>query len=139
MKQLLFVLACSTLLMSCQSGDQKATPPVASGDSTTIEWKDANPMNVGTAKAGQVVEVAFHFKNTGNKPLVISDVTAPCGCTIPDKTKNQKPYAPGEEGVIQATFNSKGYSGVATKSINVIANTKPASQHDLTFSVQVNE
>ena len=33
---------------------------------------------------------------------------ASCGCTVPEKP--EKPFAPGEEGVIKAKFDSHGTS-----------------------------
>ncbi len=104
---------------------------------TTIEWLDPNPLDLGQTKAGSEVEVTFRFKNTGAKPLIIEDVTAQCGCTIPEKP--QQPFAPGEEGVIKAKFNSSGYKGLASKQVTVKANTAPTNMHVLTFNVQVND
>ncbi len=38
-------------------------------------------------KASNGVRV-FEFTNTGNSPLVITDVKSSCGCTIPKNQKN---------------------------------------------------
>ena len=134
MKRICIALSVLAALASCQSGDTKAVK--STNDSTTIEWLDKNPMDMGTATAGQKVEVLYHFKNTATKPLVIADVSPQCGCTVPDKV--EKPIAPGEEGTIRAIFNSTGYSGVASKHLTVTANTTPVNIFDLQFNVQVN-
>jgi hypothetical protein len=101
---------------------------------TSIQWLDSTYSDLGKVKEGQVVEVAFRFKNTGTKNLVITDVTAGCGCTIPEKPT--EPYTPGQEGVIRAKFNSENRVGLNNKEIYVTANTSPNPQM-LTFRVEV--
>ena len=61
----------------------------------------------------------FTVKNDGNKPLVISNVTTSCGCTIADWTKT--PIAPGETGVVKSTFDAKAL-GHFYKDIGVYCN-----------------
>lgn len=88
---------------------------------TTIQWLDST-QNFGKITDGEKVKISFHFKNTGNNPLIISEVHASCGCTVP--TKPEEPIAPGKEGVITAEFNSSGRVGKANKNVTVICNTK---------------
>lgn len=47
----------------------------------------------------------FTITNTGNRPLVISDVTASCACTVTGWTKT--PIAPGQTGVVSSTYDAK--------------------------------
>ncbi|MDR1340721.1 MAG: DUF1573 domain-containing protein [Prevotellaceae bacterium] len=47
---------------------------------------------------------AFKFKNTGDKPVVINNVQASCGCTTPGWTK--EPVKPGETGEVLATYRT---------------------------------
>ncbi len=77
----------------------------------------------GIITEGEKVSYTFKFKNTGNAPLVISNASASCGCTVPEYTKT--PVAPGEEGEVNVTFDSSGKSGMTTKSVTLIANTEP--------------
>jgi hypothetical protein len=72
--------------------------------------------------------------NTGSKPLVIKNVQATCGCTVPEIPK--EPVMPGKSGYIKAVFDSKGRAGENHKSITVFANTTPG-EHKLDFSVNV--
>lgn len=74
----------------------------------------------GEINEGDVVEHKFKFKNEGKRPLVISNVTTTCGCTVPSWPK--KPIGVGEEAVIHAKFNSSGKSGTQNKAITVISN-----------------
>lgn len=76
----------------------------------------------GDIKQGQVVNATFKFKNTGKAPLVLSNVTATCGCTIPSWPK--EPIAPGKSSEITATFNSAGKMGQQNKVITIISNAK---------------
>lgn len=89
---------------------------------------------MGTIPEGEKIEVAFPFSNIGDHPLVIQDVKASCGCTIP--AKPEKPVLPGETGTITAVFNSSGRAGINSKTITVIANTSETS-HELHFNVEV--
>ena len=44
---------------------------------------------------------------------------------------------PGQEGLIKATFNSEGKTGVNHKTLNVFANTKETQNHSLVFTVEL--
>ena len=64
----------------------------------------------------------FTVTNTGNKPLILEDVSASCGCTMPKKP--EAPILPGESDVIEVTFHPKpGQVNEIKKSITVTANT----------------
>jgi hypothetical protein len=155
MKRIAVAVIIAGVLFACKSGDKKDSPLTekekllqdslryaekqkALGDTanyTSLTWLDSTFIDMGKVKEGQVVEVSFRFKNTGNKPLVIADVTASCGCTVPEKP--EQPFAPGEEGVIKAKFDSKGRPGENRKHISVDANTSPSRSHSLDFRVEV--
>lgn len=74
----------------------------------------------GKIKKGDVVEHVFEVTNTGENPLIISNVQPTCGCTVPDFTKN--PIAPGQKGKITLKFNSTNFDGVVHKYAEVYAN-----------------
>ena len=71
------------------------------------------------------VSTTFEFINTGVAPLIISGVTASCGCTTPDWTK--EPVPAGGKGIVKATYNAKGRPGVFKKSITVRSNAAEGS------------
>lgn len=108
--------------------------PADSASLTTVEWLDGQELNMGKITEGQDLEVAYKFKNTGNKPLVISNVSAQCGCTIPETPK--EPILPGQTGVIKAKFNSAGKMGTNRKEVYVDANLSPM-RTVLVFNVEV--
>src|SRR5688572_206654 len=147
MKSILIILIFGFSITSCNQGNKKATDDIApatkqtvdltkaledSANFTTIQWLDSTYQDLGKVEEGQVVEVAFRFKNTGDKPLIIPSVSVGCGCTTtPEKPK--EPYTPGQEGVIRARFDSKNLPGERIKEVYVGANTKKSKSHILLF------
>lgn len=68
-----------------------------------------------------VQKTTFTFTNIGDKPLVINQAIASCGCTVPQYTKT--PIAPNGKGTITVTYNGKGmFPGHFKKSITVRSN-----------------
>jgi hypothetical protein len=74
----------------------------------------------GNVKHGEKLAYTFIYKNTGEIPLVIHSARADCGCTVPEY--DNKPVAPGKEGNLKAVFNTQGFMGYQTKTIQVITN-----------------
>ena len=101
---------------------------------TSIVFKDSI-LHKGKIEEGQKLDVEFEFTNTGSEMLIIKNVSASCGCTIPEKP--EAPIAPGQSGKIKATFDSRGRAGLNQKAITVVANTKE-TVHTLIFDVEVN-
>ena len=71
------------------------------------------------SEANPVVSCTFTFTNVGDKPLVINQAVASCGCTVPEYTKD--PVQPGEKGTINGTGKFPGHF---KKSITVRTNGK---------------
>ncbi len=61
----------------------------------------------------------FTFTNTGNAPLIISEVKTSCGCTVP--TYSKQAIMPGSEGQLEIKYDTKKL-GNFTKTITVISN-----------------
>jgi hypothetical protein len=76
----------------------------------------------------------FNFANTASVPLVISSVTASCGCTTPEWSK--EPVLPGKTGFIKVSYDPKNRPGNFSKTVTVIANV-PNSTRVLTISGEV--
>ncbi|CAM3939819.1 DUF1573 domain-containing protein [Flavobacterium antarcticum] len=60
----------------------------------------------------------FDFKNTGNAPLIITNVQSTCGCTVPSKPT--EPIMPGKMGKIDVKYNMA--PGAIRKTITVESN-----------------
>jgi hypothetical protein len=77
----------------------------------------------GTIKeANGPVSCTFEFTNTGNKPLLIIDATASCGCTRPEYPT--KPIKPGKKGKIKVTYSPIGRPGAFKKTVKIKTNGK---------------
>ena len=87
---------------------------------------DKSEHDFGTIEQGTPQETVFTFTNTGNAPLIITNATSSCGCTVPEYPKN-KPIAPGETGEMLVKFNGAGQNQV-TKTVTVSANTEKGSE-----------
>jgi len=72
------------------------------------------------AKGSDGVRV-FEFTNTGDVPLVISNVHSSCGCTIPKKP--EAPIAPGATGTIEVKYDTNNV-GPIRKTITVQSNAE---------------
>lgn len=76
----------------------------------------------GEIEEGVQATYEFKFTNTGDEPLIISNVRAACGCTTPSWPR--EPIMPGETGTIKAVYNSQGRPGRFHKSVTVTTNMK---------------
>lgn len=135
MKKVVFLLSLAIVVLSfsgCKNersrlaGDVVNNPATASGevdgDSPVIKF-DIEEHDFGKITAGEKVSYTFKFKNTGKSDLILSRVTASCGCTAPKYST--APIAPGQTGTIDVSFNSEGRKGVQNKSVTVVTNATP--------------
>lgn len=77
----------------------------------------------GTIFEGDVVRQNFAFKNTGTAPLLITNGSSTCGCTVPEWP--EKPIPVDSTGSITVKFDSKGKTGDQSKEVTIFANTYP--------------
>ena len=70
----------------------------------------------GKIPQGKPVTHDFEVVNNGQKPLIIENVEASCGCTTPEWTT--QPVAPGAKTVIKVGFNASS-QGLFRKSITI--------------------
>ena len=80
-------------------------------EKTTIDY--------GTVPVNADGNRVFTFKNTGNKPLILSNVQPGCGCTASEWTK--EPVLPGKTGQIKVHYNTASVMPFK-KSIDVFSN-----------------
>jgi hypothetical protein len=73
----------------------------------------------GTIEKGSDGNCVFTFTNQGQKPLVLSNVRASCGCTVPQWPR--EPIAPGEQGEIKVKYNTN-IAGNFNKTITINSN-----------------
>lgn len=83
-----------------------------------IEFK-TDTIDYGTIEKGSDGIRVFEFTNTGNAPLIISNVKSTCGCTIPKKPDG--PIMPGETGQIEVKYDTNRVNPIR-KTITVTSN-----------------
>ncbi|MFT4855284.1 MAG: hypothetical protein ACI9UV_001458 [Algoriphagus sp.] len=85
----------------------------------TIIFKE-KAINFGDITQGDKVSHTFTFTNSGNSPLIISNVAVTCGCTATNWPK--EPIAPGKTSEISVSFNSAGKMGAQNSVIRIYSN-----------------
>lgn len=129
MKKLAVGFCLLGLLFSCNIRNTKNKGSIQAArrnmnfnDTTSVQIIDS-VYNFGKVTDGEQVVYSYRFRNTGQKPLIISSATASCGCTVPEKP--EEPIQPGEIGFLKVAFNSKGRVGPVHKEVNVVSNAYP--------------
>lgn len=112
MKTLLFSIAVM-FIASLQLKAQSDTTLVISFEKTVYDY--------GTIEQGSDGSAEFVFTNSGKTPLVLSNVRASCGCTVP--TWPKEPILPGTKSSIKVVYNTN-IAGNFHKSITVNSNAK---------------
>lgn len=91
--------------------------------STTLKF-DKLRHDFGNVKPDSENTCKFKVTNTGNNLLIISEVSASCGCTTPHKP--EQPIPPGGSDYIEVGFHPKpGQLNEIIKTVTVTANTMP--------------
>lgn len=73
----------------------------------------------GTIEQGSDGNCEFVFTNKGEKPLILTNVRASCGCTAPSWPR--EPILPGQSGVIKVGYNTQ-IVGMFSKVVSVNSN-----------------
>jgi len=115
---LLFCLYAGIIISNAQTKNQKQI------DGPVIKFEKME-YDYGTITQGADGNCVFKFKNTGNEPLIISDVRKSCGCTVP--TWSTQPILPGQSGAIKLGYDTSKV-GAFSKTITVISNANNPSE-----------
>ena len=78
----------------------------------------------------------FTWRNTGDKPLVITRVKTTCGCAVP--TCGKRPVKPGETDSVTVTYHPKGHPGSFVRKIFIftqLAENAPSATLELAGEV----
>ena len=110
MKKLITILFIGLVSLSINAQDKGAK----------IEFK-SDTIDYGTIEKGSNGVRVFEFTNTGDAPLIISNVTSSCGCTIPKKPDG--PILPGKTGQIEVKYDTNRVNPIR-KTITVISNAE---------------
>ncbi len=126
---------CLIAFTSCKENaankiDDKNVAEAAVRDASSSKFPviefDKKEHDFGEIEAKTKVTTVFNYKNTGDAPLVITDIKSTCGCTVPQDW-SREPLAPGEAGKFSVQFNGSGTNKVS-KTITVTANTEKGTE-----------
>lgn len=137
MKKLILTLSLASLVVftSCK---ENATEKINQDNVTKAAERDAQGIvfptisfdktehDFGQIKNGTAVETVFSYTNTGNSPLVITDIKSTCGCTVPQNW-SKDPLLPGASSKFNVKFNGKGANKIS-KTITLTTNTEKGSE-----------
>lgn len=70
----------------------------------------------GKIKQGEPVTYSFEIKNTSDKPLVVENSWASCGCTTPERIA--EPIQPGSTAKLKVQYNAAAVAPF-TKDVNI--------------------
>ena len=128
MRGLFTILFGVFVVFSAYAQDEKVQ---ADGPIITFE---EDSFDFGDIYQGDKVAHTFKFENSGNQPLIITNVQTTCGCTATEWPR--EPVLPGKTASIKVNFNSAGKFGRQNKVISVISNAvSPLNQVKIVTNV----
>lgn len=133
------ILGLSTLCLlaftSCKENaakkiDEKNIAAAAERDASASKFPviefDKTVHDFGEIEKSKSVSTVFKYKNTGDGPLVVTNIGTSCGCTVPQDW-SREPLAPGESGQFTVKYNGSG-SGAVTKQLTLTTNTEKGTE-----------
>ncbi len=109
----LLFLFLGSVMLTAQDSVQLPTPP-----DDGIEW-ETKDYDFGSIPQNVPAKAEFKLTNTGDEPLILTNVKGSCGCTATGYDKD--PIAPGASTTITATYNARK-AGPFHKSVRVNTN-----------------
>jgi len=137
MKKLILTLTVASFVVftSCKENaaekiKQENVEKAAERDAQAIVFPtitfDKTEHDFGQIMNGTPVETVFAYTNTGQSPLVVTDIKSTCGCTVP-KDWSREPLMPGASSQFTVKFNGKGANKVS-KTITLTTNTERGNE-----------
>lgn len=124
MKKSILIVLCLVFTMlggvSGQTADGKGKGAYIEFDKSLDHSNGSIAFDYGKIEKMSDGVCVFKFKNTGKTPLILTDVKASCGCTVPTWPQN-KPVMPGKTGEISVKYNTSKL-GAFNKAITVTSN-----------------
>lgn len=121
MKQIKLVFALVIGLVALNSQAQ-AVGKMIKKEVTSITFNKTTH-DFGTINEGDIVETVFEYTNTGKAPLVVTNIKASCGCTVPSNWSKEA-IQPGDKGSFTIKFNTKGKPNYQNKKVTVLCNNE---------------
>lgn len=125
MKKILLTIGLAALTIVSIQAQDKTDNAVIVNANAAVMTLESDVIDYGTIEQGADGVREFKFKNTGKEPLIISNATGSCGCTVP--TWSKEPILPGKSGVVGVKYDTKRL-GAINKTITVTSNATEASK-----------
>ncbi|MFD2540052.1 DUF1573 domain-containing protein [Sphingobacterium chuzhouense] len=103
---------------------------------TTVEIKD-NKRHYYPILAGQQKDISFNLKNTGEHPLMITDIITSCGCLKVNDDKNTFSVPPGKERLLTLSYNSSKNVGYVKHYVTLYGNFVSGEIQEIEFDINV--
>lgn len=130
MKRLLTALAAVAMTLPAAMAVERpdSVPP------GPYVWIPEHVIDFGSFRAREHQEAVLMMYNIGTDTLVIKDISADCGCTVPKYSR--RPVAPGDSVAVTVRFNGEGRKvGRFRKVLRIRSN----ASNDLTSAYVVGE
>ena len=135
MKKVFIAILClSVSAFAANAQDKKATPatpppaapaaPAVDPDAGSFKFEEETH-DFGEVPEGPLAEYDFEFKNTGKKPIVISDAHGSCGCTVP--TWPHEPIMPHKKAKIHVAYTTNNRPGQINKDVIITSNAQQST------------
>ncbi len=116
MKKISLILSLLFVMSVNWAGAQSASvKSVATGADAAITMVKEK-YDIGKVKQGDPVTFYMEFVNQTKKPLVVKNVMAGCGCTVPEKPT--EPIMPGKTGKIKVSYTAPS-AGPVNKDVEI--------------------
>ena len=123
MKKVLVTLGIS-IMMTFAAFAQNTNPQPNANPNAPVITFEKTTHDYGTVTKGGDGTCEFKFKNTGVEPLILSNVSSSCGCTVPEWP--HEPILKGKSSSIKVKYATERV-GPINKTITVMSNAKEAS------------
>ena len=123
MKKVLFTIVISMMMTFVSFAQNAASQPAENPNAPVITFEKTTH-DYGTVTKGGDGTCEFKFKNTGIEPLILSNVSSSCGCTVPEWPR--EPILKGKSASIKVKYDTNR-PGPINKTVTVMSNGKVSS------------
>ena len=97
------------------------TANIAFGQAPKFKF-EKKVLKLPKTKAGDILDITYAFTNTGQTPLIISDIKVACSCTTPRWPSY--PVLPGKTDTIHVNIATKTLIGWQDRMLKIYSNTE---------------
>ena len=141
MKKILLVAVLTVFSVTISNAQAKKTTVKKEPAKTAVKAEASKVEGAGMVFENETIDYGtiphnadgkreFVFTNNGTKPLIITNATGSCGCTVP--TYPKEPIAPGAKAVIGVKYATDRV-GAFTKTVTITSNAEGLPSKVLTI------